>query len=67
MKSKITFWVFSFFFSFILVTANHGGRLTRITPSQIGISPVWWIIFIAIIVGLVYFFYWLFSQEKKAF
>ena len=67
MKLKITFWIFSFLFSFILVTANHGGRLTKITPNPTGISPFWWLIFIAIVIGLVYFFYWMFSKEKKEF
>jgi len=67
MKLKIVFWSFSLLFSFLSVTANHGGNLRNITPNPTGISPFWWIIFIAIVIGLVYFFYWLLSKEKKEF
>jgi len=67
MKLKIVFWIFSLSISFLSVTANHGGRLTKITPSQTGISPITWMIFIAITLGVGYFFYWLFSKKKKEF
>ena len=67
MKLKIAFWISSFLYSILAVTANHGGKLTKITPNQTGISPITWIIFFAIVAGLVYFFYWLFTREKKVF
>jgi len=67
MKLKITFWVFSFLFSVLSVTASHGGRLTTVTPNPTGISPLWWMVFIVVIIGVVYFFYWMFSKDKKEF
>ena len=67
MKLKIAFWIFFLLFSVLSVTANHGANLQNIIPNPTGISPLWWIIFIAIVIGLVYFFYWMFSKEKKEF
>jgi len=67
MKLKITFWIFYFLFSFLSVTANHGGGLINITPNPSGISPLWWMVFIVIIMGVGYFFYWMFSKDKKGF
>ena len=63
----ITIWIFSFLLSSLSVTANHGGRLTKVTPNPTGISPITWMIFIAITLGMGYFFYWMFSGEKKKF
>jgi len=68
MKLKITFWIFSFLFSILSVTANHGGgTLARPTPNPTGFSPIGWIIFIALAIGVGYFFYWIFSKRKKGF
>jgi len=68
MKLKICIWVLSFLFSILSVTANHGGTtLAARTPNPTGISTTTWIIFIAIVAGLAYFFYWLFSRKRKEF
>ena len=68
MKLKIVFWIFSLLSSVVSVTASHGGGTFRpVTPNPTGISPIGWIIIIAIVIGVVYFFSWIFSKVKKKF
>jgi len=68
MKLKITFWIFSFLYSILAVIAHHeGGTIQPATPNPSGISPIGWIIFIALVIGVGYFFYWIFSKGKKKF
>ena len=67
MNRKIVFWIFSFLYSILVVTANHGGGASARTPNPTGISPIGWIIFIALAIGVGYFFYWIFSKGKKEF
>jgi len=63
----INIWIFSFLYSILIVNANHGGGGSARTPNPTGISTISWIIFIAVAMGVVYFFYWMFSGENKKF
>lgn len=68
MKLKVTFWIFSLLYNILTVIAFHGGKtLAQTKPNPTGISPIEWMIFAAIFMGVGYFFYWMFSREKKKF
>ena len=65
MKLKITFWIFSFLFSVLFVTANHGGNLRAVNPDSTRISTLWLIIIIPTAIGLLYLLNWLILKKKK--
>jgi len=67
MKLKIVFWIFSFLFSVLSVTASHGGNLRTVNPDSTRISTFWLIIIIAIAIGLLYLLNWLLLKKKKKF
>ena len=68
MKSKIIFWMLSFLYSVAYVTAFHGGGgIRNVTPNPGTISPIGWMFIIAILIGVGYFFYWIFSKGEKKF
>lgn len=45
--------------------AHHPGDMVVQTVNGGSISPFTWMIIIAILVGIGYFIYWLFSKNKK--
>ena len=52
----------------LTATAYHGGKtLSQTRPNPTGISPIAYMIFAALFVGVGYFIYWLLSKEKKEF
>jgi len=66
-RMKLQTVVLTFLYSITPVYAQHRGGTVATAIVSTGISPVVWIIIVAVAAGVIYLFYWLFTKDKKWF